>query len=159
MKIATDDYRALAGLRYCIRQFLHEGDVVIRATGLEPQQYLMLLTIRGLPQGEEPTIQTLAERMALKHHSAVELIDRMEEHGYVRRDRGQDDRRRVMVSLLPRGERILAKVARRRIGELRSSGHLLVQAIDQLLERKGESRIGKRQKRQVEKRAGSNRGR
>ena len=139
-EITTDEYRALAELRYRIRHFLREGDVVAQALGLEPQQYLLLLTIRGLPAGEEATIRTLAERLALKHHSVVELIDRLEMHGYVRRTRGRDDRRRVLVSLLPRGERILEHVARHRIGELRANGHALVRAIDQLLEKPPQAR-------------------
>jgi len=133
MEITSDEYRALAELRYRIRHFVREGDVVAQAAGLEPQQYLLLLAIRGLPAGEEATIRTLADRLALKHHSAVELIDRLETRGYVRRTRGRDDRRRVLVSLLPRGERILEQVARNRIGELRSTGQALVRAIDQLL--------------------------
>jgi DNA-binding MarR family transcriptional regulator len=143
MEITTDEYRALAELRYRIRHFLHEGDTVAQAAGLEPQQYLLLLTIRGLPPGEEATIRTLAERLALKHHSAVELIDRLEMHGYVRRSRGRDDRRRVLVSLLPRGERLLEQVVRHRIGELRATGHELVRAIDQLLERTPQTNLRK----------------
>ena len=134
-EITTDEYRALAELRYRIRHFLRDGDAVAQAAGLEPQQYLLLLTIRGLPAGEDATIRTLADRLALKHHSAVELIDRLEAHGYVRRTRGRDDRRRVLVSLLPRGERMLEDVVRQRINELRSYGHELVRAIDQLLEK------------------------
>lgn len=135
-EITPAEYRALAELRYRIRHFLREGDAKARAVGLEPQQYLMLLAIRGLPEGSEATIQTLAERLALKHHSAVELIDRLETRGYVRRSRSRDDRRRVFVSMLPRGERLLEQVARHRISELRSSGETLVAAIDALLERK-----------------------
>ena len=135
IEITTEEYRALAELRYRIRHFLREGDAVALAAGLEPQQYLLLLTIRGLPAGEEATIRTLADRLALKHHSAVELIDRLEAHGYVRRTRGRDDRRRVLVSLLPRGERMLEDVVRQRINELRSYGHELVRAIDQLLQK------------------------
>jgi DNA-binding MarR family transcriptional regulator len=138
-EITTDEYRALAELRYRIRHFLREGDAVAQAAGLEPQQYLLLLTIRGLPPGEEATIRTLADRLALKHHSAVELIDRLEGHGYVRRTRGRDDRRRVLVSLLPRGERLLEDVVRQRINELRSYGHDLVSAINQLLEKTSKS--------------------
>ena len=138
-EITTDEYRALAELRYRIRHFLREGDAVAQAAGLEPQQYLLLLTIRGLPAGEEATIRTLAERLALKHHSVVELIDRLETHGYVRRARGRDDRRRVLVSMLPRGERLLEQVARHRISELRATGHALVRAIDQLLEKTPDS--------------------
>src|SRR5213594_798613 len=133
-EITTEEYQALAELRYLIRKFVGEGDAVARAAGLEPQQYLLLLAIRGLPEGEEATIQALADRLALKHHSAVELIDRLEAHGYVRRSRSRDDRRRVLVTLLPRGEKLLEQVARDRIGELRASGAALVKAISALLE-------------------------
>ena len=133
-EITTAEYRALAELRYRIRLFLREGDAVAHAAGLEPQQYLLLLAIRGLPEGEEATVRTLAERLALKHHSVVELIDRLEAHGFVVRSRNREDRRRVLVSLLPRGERLLEQVARHRISELRSSGHQLVRAIEELLE-------------------------
>src|SRR5207237_549799 len=84
------------------------------------------------PGGVEATIRTLADRLALKHHSAVELIDRLEAHGYVRRSRSRDDRRRVLVTLLPRGEKLLEQVARDRIGELRASGAALVKAISAL---------------------------
>jgi DNA-binding MarR family transcriptional regulator len=133
-KLTTADYQALAELRYRIRHFLRDGDAVARTSGLEPQQYLMLLMIRGLPKHEEASIRTLAERMALKHHSAVELVDRLEAHGYVHRSRGRDDRRRVLVTLLPRGERVLEQVARRRIDELHSHGRELARAIGQLLQ-------------------------
>jgi DNA-binding MarR family transcriptional regulator len=150
-EITSEEYRALAELRYRIRHFLREGDAVAQAAGLEPQQYLLLLTIRGLPGGEEATIRTLAERLALRHHSVVELIDRLETHGYVRRTRGREDRRRVLVSLLPRGQRLLEQVVRHRIGELRSNGHELVRAIDQLLEKppriNHKEHSGKREKR------------
>lgn len=136
-EITSAEYRALAELRYLIRKFVKEGDAMARAAGLEPQQYLLLLAIRGLPEGEEATIRVLADRLALKHHSAVELIDRLEAHGYVRRSRDRDDRRRVLVSLLPRGEKLLEQVARHRISELRSNGTALVNAISALLKKKG----------------------
>lgn len=132
-EITTAEYRALAELRYRIRKFVREGDAVASGAGLEPQQYLLLLAIRGLPEGEEATIRALADRLALKHHSAVELIDRLETHGYVHRSRSRDDRRRVLVTLLPRGEKLLEQVARHRISELRASGTALVSAISALL--------------------------
>jgi DNA-binding MarR family transcriptional regulator len=152
-EITTEDYVALAELRYRIRHFLRDGDAVARAAGLEPQQYLLLLMIRGLPEGKEAAIRTLAERMALKHHSAVELIDRLEAHGYVHRSRGRDDRRRVLVSLLPRGDRILENVARKRIDELRSHGRELARAIEQLLQRANTTRGGSQAKSSAKKKA------
>ncbi len=133
-EITTAEYQALAELRYRLRRFVGEGDAAARAAGLEPQQYLLLLALRGLPEGEEATIRTLADRLALKHHSAVELIDRLEAHCYVRRSRSRDDRRQVLVALLPRGEKLLEVVAQDRIGELRASGAALVNAISALLE-------------------------
>jgi DNA-binding MarR family transcriptional regulator len=137
--ITAEEYRALAELRHRIRLFVQEGDAKARAAGLEPQQYLILLAIRGLPQSAEATIRVLADRLALKHHSVVELVDRLEQHGLVRRSRSRDDRRRVLVTLLPRGEKLLEEVARHRISELRSSGAALVAAIEALLEKNGSS--------------------
>src|SRR5258708_17632602 len=121
-EITTAEYQALAELRYRLRRFVGEGDAAARAAGLEPQQYLLLLALRGLPEGEEATIRTLADRLALKHHSAVELIDRLEVHGYVRRSRSRDDRRQVLVVLLPRGAKVPAHVAHDRSGQLPPSG-------------------------------------
>jgi DNA-binding MarR family transcriptional regulator len=143
-KIATTDYRALAELRYRIRHFLCEGDAAARQMGLEPQQYLLLLAVRGLPEGTQATIRTLAERLALKHNSTVELINRLEKRGYVRRSRSRDDRRAVLVSLRPRGEKLLEQVARQRITELRAGGAALVNSIDALLGRTWQSRARER---------------
>jgi DNA-binding MarR family transcriptional regulator len=132
--ISESEFRALAELRYQIRKFVQDGDVTARKAGLEPQQYLLLLALRGLPLGSETSIRTLAERLALQHHSAVELVDRMEEHGYVKRTRSTKDRRQVLVSLQSRGEKLLQKVAQKRLIELRSNGQELVKTISALLE-------------------------
>lgn len=132
-ELSPGEYKALAELRYRIRKFLREGDTVASEAGLEPQQYLLLLMIRGIPDGQEATVSNLAERLVLKHHSVVELIDRMEAHGYVRRSRSREDRRSVLVSLLPRGEKLLEEVAQHRVGELRASGAALANAIVALL--------------------------
>ncbi len=138
-KIVDAEYRALAELRYRIRRFVQEGDSTARAAGLEPQQYLLLLAVRGLPAGSQASIRTLAERLALQHHSTVELVDRMERHGFVRRERSGTDRRQVLVLLQPRGEKLLEKVAGKRIVELRANGRTLVEAIGALLEPAGKS--------------------
>lgn len=140
-KITSAEFRALAEMRYRIRLFLKEGDASARKAGLEPQQYLMLLAIRGLAPEMPAKIQTLADRLVLKHHSAVELLDRLERRGYVKRTRGRLDRRQVLVSLMPRGEKILETVVQQRISELRITGRELVRAIAALLrdERDGTS--------------------
>jgi DNA-binding MarR family transcriptional regulator len=133
-RMTETEYQALAELRYLIRRFLQEGDTTAKQAGLEPQQYLLLLAIRGLPTGAEATISVLAERLSLRHHSTVELVDRMEAHGYVKRVRGREDRRQVLVLLQPRGAKLVEKVVEQRIIELRANGRALVTAIRALLE-------------------------
>ena len=127
--VRDSEYIALAELRYRIRQFLRGSDDAAEAAGLEPQQYQMLLAVRGIPEAGDVTIGRLAERLALRHHSAVGLIDRLEAHGHVRRARSSRDQRQVSVELLPRGRRVLEKVVHERLHELRGSGGALVAAI------------------------------
>jgi DNA-binding MarR family transcriptional regulator len=129
IKITITDYRALADLRYRIRLFLREGDDAARRVGLEPQQYLLLLAVRGLPEGAQATIRTLAERLMLKHNSTVELINRLETRRYVRRKQSPDDRRYVLVELVPRGKKLVERVARQRLTELRAEGVALADAL------------------------------
>jgi len=127
--VSVAEYRALAEFRYQIRRFLNVSEQAARAAGLEPQQYLLLLALRGLPEGKQATILTLAERLQLRHHSVVGLIDRLEKRGLVRRVRGKEDRRKVLISLTARGEQILGNLARKRLAELRATGPELVRAL------------------------------
>ena len=156
-KIETADFRALAALRYRIRLFLHEVDAAVRRAGLEPQHYSLLLAVRGIPEGVEATIQALAERLLLKHNSTVELVDRLERRGYVRRSRSRDDRRCVRVELLPRGEELVERVARRRLTELHTGGAALANALDTLLSRRPKSRGVKRRTHQSQNQTGQTR--
>jgi DNA-binding MarR family transcriptional regulator len=147
------DYRALAALRHRIRLFLSEGDAAARRARLEPQQYLLLLAVRGLPQGAKATIQVLAQRLMLKHNSTVELIDRLETHGYLRRSQSREDRRCILVKLLPRGKQLVERVARERLTELRGGGEALSDALDTLLGRKPNSQRIRVNRIRVKKRA------
>jgi len=127
------EYQSLAEFRYQIRRYLTNAEQDARDAGLEPQQYQLLLALRGLPPGRESSIRTLAERLQLRHHSAVELADRLEEHGLIRRQRSQADRRQVLLSLTPRGERILGRLARQRIADLRTTAPALVRALSAVI--------------------------
>ena len=127
------EFRALAEFRYQIRLFLNGSEQAARAAGLEPQQYLFLLALRGLPPGWEATIRELAERMQLRHHSVVELVDRLERQQLLRRERSRTDRRQVIVHLTPRGEKILSRLARQRIAELRTAAPALVRALTSVI--------------------------
>jgi DNA-binding MarR family transcriptional regulator len=132
-KMKDAEYQSLAEFRYQIRRYLTNAEQDARDAGLEPQQYQLLLALRGLPPGRESSIRTLAERLQLRHHSAVELADRLEEHGLIRRQRSQADRRQVLLSLTPRGERILGRLARQRIADLRTTAPALVRALSAVI--------------------------
>jgi DNA-binding MarR family transcriptional regulator len=123
------DYRALADFRYRLRRFLHFSERAARAARLEPQQHQLLLALRGIPDGVEATVGALAERLQIQHHSTVELVDRMEEHGLVRRHRGRTDRRQVRVGLTPRGERLLRLLSEHHRAELRALTPMLVRSL------------------------------
>ena len=127
--MSSAEFRALAEFRYQIRIFLNGSEEAARSAGLEPQQYLLLLALRGLPLGREANIRELAERMQLRHHSVVELVDRLERRLLLRRERSRSDRRQVIVHLTPRGEKILTRLARQRIAELRTAAPALVRAL------------------------------
>ena len=105
--VKLSDYQALAEFRYQIRRFVHFSEEAAREAGVEPQHHQLMLAIKGKPDGEEPRIAYLAERLQIQHHSAVELVDRLVKKGLITRTRGDEDRREVHVQLTPRGERIL----------------------------------------------------
>jgi DNA-binding MarR family transcriptional regulator len=129
----TAEYQALAQFRFLIRRFLNNSEKAARSVDLEPQQYMGLLALRGLPAGQEPTIRSLAERLQIQHHSAVELVDRMEKRGLFRRERSKRDRRQVHVYVTPRGEKLLSRLVRHRIAELRVSAPELTRALQAVL--------------------------
>jgi DNA-binding MarR family transcriptional regulator len=130
---SSAEYQALAQFRFLIRRYLNNAEKAARSVGLEPQQYMGLLALRGLPRDREPTIRSLAERLQIQHHSAVELVDRMEKRGLFRRERSRRDRRQVHVHLTPRGEKILSRLVRHRIAELRVSAPELARALHAVL--------------------------
>src|SRR2546427_13270702 len=99
--VTLAEYRALAEFRHALRRFLAFSAEAARTAGVEPQQHQLLLALRGLTDGVPATIGALAERLGVRHHSAVELVDRMEARGLVRRTRGGGDRRQVLVRLAP----------------------------------------------------------
>jgi DNA-binding MarR family transcriptional regulator len=132
-KLTLADYRAMAEFRFQIRKFLHFSDQAVEAAGLERGQYQMLLAIKGLPEGTRPRIRDVANRMLIQHHSAVELINRLEAGGYVRRERGLDDRREVLLELTPKGERVLGELALHHHEELQDAAPALVAALRRVM--------------------------
>ncbi len=128
-RIAETDYRALAEFRYRIRLFLEASAEAARSLRLEPEQYQLLLAVRGMPPGREATIQALAEQLCVRHNTVVERVDRLVSRGYVHRSRSRKDGRRVLVELRPKGKRTLHGLARKHLTELRRSGPELIRSL------------------------------
>jgi DNA-binding MarR family transcriptional regulator len=131
------DYATLADLRYQLRRFLRVRETAARAAGIEPQQYLVLLQLKGLEPRGPVTIGTLAERLQVRHHSAVELVNRLARRGLVHRRPSPSDRRRVVVGLRPAGEAILRRLALHSLAELRTEGPALVRVLNRLIRSAG----------------------
>jgi len=129
------DYEALAEFRYYIRRFLHFSEQAARLSEVEPQHHQLLLAAKGFrgKPGEGPTIGYLAERLQIRHNSAVELIDRMVAHGLVERLQSDRDRRQVNISLTRYGDRILKKLSADHIRQLRETGPALVAALESIV--------------------------
>jgi|SRR5580698_8324293 DNA-binding MarR family transcriptional regulator len=127
--LSLEEYRALAEFRYQIRRFLGFSEDQVRSAGMEPQQHQLLLAIKGLPDGVTATIGELAERLQLKHHSTVELVNRLEMLGYVARVGGKQDRRQVIVHLTPSGAAILRRLSLAHHQELEIAGPRLAKAL------------------------------
>ena len=129
----SKDYRTLAEFRYQIRTFLAFSEEAARENGLNGQQHQLLLAIKGLPQDVEPTIGVLAERMKLRHHTAVELVDRLCDRGYIKREPGKTDRRQVHPRITAGGEKLLRRLTSIHRKELRSSGPILLATLRKLI--------------------------
>ncbi len=129
------DYKSLAELRYQIRRFVRFSEDISRAGGLEPHQYQLLLAVKGLPAGVRPIISELAERLQIKHHSTVELINRLSERGLMERRHSVEDRREVLLTITAAGEQILRKLAWHHENELWQRGPELIKAMQRLMKR------------------------
>jgi DNA-binding MarR family transcriptional regulator len=132
------DYQSLAEVRYQIRRFLHFSEQVSRKAGLEPHQHQLMLALKGLPKGIRPRIGELAERLQIRHHSTVELVNRLAAGGCVRRQRVGEDRREVLLSLTPKGVRVLRELSLHHRAELRTQGPALIAALRRAMSHTGE---------------------
>jgi DNA-binding MarR family transcriptional regulator len=139
--LSKAEYKALANFRYQIRKYLRYMEEKARARGYHPQQYQLLLAIEGLPDGEMPTIKTLAERMQLNHNSTVELVDRCEKRGLLRRQRAGMDRRVVTLVATPIGKQMMQEQARASRAELQEIGPILFASLQQLIDERYRMRV------------------
>ena len=115
-------YETLATFRYLLRRFLRFSEEAAQGTGITPQQHQALLAIKGFPQRDNITVSELAERLQLRHHSAVGLIDRLVEEKLVTRTPSETDRRQVLIGLTSRGEKVLGKLSHAHSKQLKEMG-------------------------------------
>jgi DNA-binding MarR family transcriptional regulator len=117
-KLTDRDYQLLLEFRAGLRQFLHWSKSQAEKAGLTSTQHQLLLAVRGHEDGRGPTIREVADSMMLRHHSAVELVDRAEAAGLVRRISDSHDQRLVRVRLSSDGARKLERLTLAHLDEL-----------------------------------------
>jgi len=120
--VSKAEYEALAEFRYAIRQFLRFSEQAAQEVGLTRQQHQVLLALRGFPGRDRATIGELAERLQIRHHSVVGLVDRLAAQGLVTREPATEDRRQVYVALTERGAAMLERLTAAHRTELRRIG-------------------------------------
>jgi len=133
LDLTREQYRELAEFRRQIRRFLHFSETTAKEHGIEPHQHQLLLAVHGLPEGVKPTIREIASRLFIQHHSAVELVNRLEHTGAIVRRPGTDDKREVWIRLTPLGRATLRKLALTHRTELERTGPELAATMKSIL--------------------------
>ena len=124
--------RTLAEFRFELRRFLHFSECAAEEAGLHPQQHQLLLQVAGAPEGAVVTIAYAAERLGLKHNSAVELVDRSEHEGLLTRTVDAGDKRRAILRVTRKGKHILGKLAGDHARELNELAPRLALALEHI---------------------------
>jgi DNA-binding MarR family transcriptional regulator len=133
-QLPKSQYELLAAFRYALRQFLHFSEEAAHAAGITPQQHQALLAVKGFPGRDCVTVGELAERLQLRHHSAVGLVDRLVAERLVARTPSARDRRQVYVQLTSRGENVLGRLSSTHNEQLKRIAPELILRLKQLAE-------------------------
>lgn len=124
-RLGDSEYQRLLAFRTELRRFLQWSEEMAHAEGVTPAQHQLLLSVRGSTTAGGPTISEVAGALLLRHHSAVELVDRCVAADLVDRFTDSNDRRVVRLRLTSRGSRTLARLASRHLDELAHLGNVL----------------------------------
>jgi DNA-binding MarR family transcriptional regulator len=123
----------LAEFRYQLRRFVSFSEAASEAAGISAQQYQLLQVIATVPDERESSISYIAERMVLRHNTAVELVDRAEKAGLVHRVADNDDHRRSLVEITARGNDLLSELVPVHLAEVRTGDGELLRSLQQLI--------------------------
>ena len=118
--LSKHHFEVLAEFRYQMRRFQRFSELAARDAGITPQQYLLMLQVKGTPGREWSLVGELAEKLQMQHHGAVALVTRCEAQGLVKKLADENDRRQVQVHLTAQGERLLRRLADLHRAELKS---------------------------------------
>jgi DNA-binding MarR family transcriptional regulator len=121
--------RELSEFRFQLRQFLSFSEVSSERHGIQAQQYQLLQVVAAAPPGQPASVSYLADRMVLRHNSTVELVDRAERAGLVRRHTDERDLRRSIIKLTPTGEQLLRAMVAEHIQELERLSDRIIQSL------------------------------
>lgn len=130
--VSKTSLRLLAEFRYRLRLFLQFSEAAALRFGLQPQQHQLLLQIAGAPKGDVATISYVAERLGLRHNTAVELGNRCEEAGLITRRQDEIDRRCVHLELTCKGQKILHALSVDHARELNELAPQLIETLSTL---------------------------
>jgi DNA-binding MarR family transcriptional regulator len=139
---APEKLGELAEFRYRLREFLSFSESASESVGISAQQYQLLQVIAAVPEGQERSISHVAERMMLRHNSAVELVDRAQKLELVRRVADESDHRRSLLEITERGERLLSMLVSKHLAEIEAKGPEISRALQRLIN--GQPRAVKR---------------
>ena len=128
--LLDEEYQRLLAFRSELREFLRWSEQTARDAGLTPSLHQLLLVIRGHPATPGPTIGQAAQALGIRHHSAVELSQRAESIGLVRRERDPLDERRMHIELTERGRQQLEVLTRAHLPRI----EVLAGVLDHVLE-------------------------
>ena len=123
----------IAEFRFRLRRFLSFSEAASEELGIPAQQYQLIQVIAAAPNDAAATISYIAERMLLRHNSAVELVDRAERSGLVRRVADESDHRRSLLEITGEAEAVLLQLVSRHLAELQSEGPALVRALQKII--------------------------
>jgi DNA-binding MarR family transcriptional regulator len=122
MPLSRSEYEMLAAFRFRLRQFLAFSESAAARVGITQHQYQALLSVRAHRGPGLLTVSELAAQLIIRHHSAVGMLDRLEELGMVHREPDVMDRRRVGIRLTASGQRVFDRLASMHRAELRRIG-------------------------------------
>ena len=132
-RLEPKDFQQLAEFRYLLRKFLRfSKDFLREKADLNPEQYEALLAIKAFEAHHRATISDLSERLQIKHHSAVNIVDRLVEKKLINRAAGETDRRQRHLSLTAKAEQLLENLAAVHRKEIRGRSLDLIKALELL---------------------------